>query len=154
MDWRRMSILRRTDTPPLNLPEYPQSEIQQPRISWTKNSFTVEKFELFREPSGSGKDDLVSLLLELREEETSNHYGERSTLFLTLGATSRDLPTLTQILLGRKVELTQAVNEDLSSRKELAEENFRLRKLLEESEGKVKYLNDSLHNYIQESRSV
>jgi hypothetical protein len=135
-----------------------ESPTDSQKETWTESVFSVEKIELFREQQDpKGKDDLVSLLLELKEEEreTSNP-GERSTrtLFLGLGAASRDIPTFSQVLLGRKVHLTQLRREVDLEKDDLLSENLILREEVLELTRKVRYLNDSLHSYFQGSREA
>lgn len=119
--------------------------------SWTESTLVVEKASLHSEELGGGKTSL-SILLELSEDpQSSSNTRKRQEFQIALGVEEKDVLSFVR-LLGRKVYLSQEREVDSLEREQLLEENDKLRAALIRSEEKIKYLNDSLHRFVGESR--
>jgi len=126
-------------------------EVTRRGTSWTEELLIVECASLFQEQIGEGKIS-YSIQLELAAEpESSSNQRNRTEMQLVLGLEEKDIPTFAR-LLGRKVMHIQEREEVSLEREQLLQANRELQFALQESEAKVKYLNDSLHHYVQESR--
>jgi hypothetical protein len=120
-------------------------------VTWTETLMVVEEETLFPEILGEGKSSF-SIRLELAEDtQSSSNTRKRTEIQLAFGLEEKDVPTFAR-LLGRKILLIQQRPVETLEREQLVIQLKEANDQIGSLEGKVKYLNDSLHHYVQESR--
>lgn len=118
--------------------------------SWTEEVLVVDSASLYSE-SLEGKAS-YSCLLELRADpESSRNTRTRTEITLAFGLEEKDVTTFARFL-GRKVHLGQKRQESQLKAEILVQRVQELERALAESDRKVAYLNNSLHQMVQESR--
>lgn len=122
------------------------------KLSWTEEVLIVEQANFLSEKLTDGKT-AISLRLELAgDPQSSSNLRKRPEIQLVFGLEEKDSPTFLR-LLGRKVFLLQEREESSLEREDLLEQLSWYKNELELAQHKVKYLNDSLHHYVEGSRS-
>lgn len=133
-----------------NVPSRPVPS-SPPEVAWTELQLVVGEVTFYPEILEGGKS-AYSIRLELSAEpESSSNTRNRTVMQLAFGLEEKDVTTFTR-MLGRKVYLHQQRTVESLERDQLVQLLEQAREYISSLERKVKYLNDSLHHYVQESR--
>jgi hypothetical protein len=130
----------------------PKVEDAPSEVSWTETLLEVEEASLIPEKLEGGKTSYSIRLVFAADPESRNNQRNRTEMQLAFGLEEKDVPTFTR-LLERKVLLTQQRPIVSLEREQLEKQLLTSREYITQLEAKVEYLNNSLHQYIQESRN-